>query len=112
MTSKPLPEAEVQAAIAFISAAESFCALLESHPKYRAGAFIRAVQGALVLLYAAALRLRMVEPSTADDTPETLTTDQESELTQALSVTMSPYHLHWFVFDPVGQWRSVDRPEN
>jgi len=103
LTNKPLSETEVQTATVFISAAESFCALLEAHAQYRAGAFIRAVQEALAVLYSAALRLRMVEPSTTDDAPETLTTDQESELSRALSETMSPYHIHWFVFDPVAQ---------
>lgn len=96
-----LSEAETRAAEACTRAAERYCAVVDSHAKYRAAGFVRSVHTALTALYGAALELTTVEPSAGDSAPGPVTTEYESALSHGLAATMAPYHIHWFVFDPV-----------
>ena len=102
----PLTAAEDRVAAAFAAAAETFCGVLDTHRGSRPASFVRASHRALADLYLAALDLPDVSPEDKGTRTDPITTDAEGALSLALAETMAPFHIHWFVFDPV-----KDEPE-
>lgn len=87
----------------FLTAAQSFCAVVDSANGLSAEAFISAVGGCLLQLYGSALWFPRIEPDSSDIADIPFPEKESPSLRANLEAKLDKFNLYWEVFDSTAQ---------